>query len=81
MHVVQAGDPQTLVSQLEGRIWRKVVAKADVAAEESRHRVISTRRVAGQMLLHVYADSAPDQGFSQAHPDLEDLYFFAMKAA
>ena len=80
-NVVQAGDPQTLVSQLEGRIWRKVVAKADVAAEESRHRVISTRRVAGQMLLHVYADSAPDQGFSQAHPDLEDLYFFAMKAA
>ena len=80
-NVVQTGDPQTLVRQLEGRIWRKVVAKADVAAEESRHRVISTRRVAGQMLLHVYADRAPDEGFAQASPDLEDLYFFAMKAA
>lgn len=80
-HVVQAGDPRALVGQLEGRIWRKVVDKSDVGREESRHRVISTRRVAGQMLLHVYAESPPDETFTLAAPDLEDLYFFAMKAA
>ncbi|MDB4944787.1 MAG: transporter ATP-binding protein [Labilithrix sp.] len=77
--LVAAGDPQTLTRALEGRIWRKVVGKSEVAAEESRHTVISTRRVAGQMLLHVHADARPDASFEPAAPDLEDLYFVAMK--
>jgi hypothetical protein len=36
--------------------------------------VIAKRLFAGRTVLHVWADSAPE-GFTQATPGLEDLYF------
>ena len=77
---VQTGDPQELTQQLRGRIWRKAVDKTDVGAYQASWNVISTRRVAGRTLLHVYAESQPDASFVPAEADLEDLYFFAMRA-
>jgi ABC-type multidrug transport system ATPase subunit len=77
-HVVTTGEPAALVRSLEGRIWRKLVAKDDLAAHQAQFRVISTRRLAGRTGIHVHADARPDATFESVAPDLEDLYFFAM---
>jgi ABC-type multidrug transport system ATPase subunit len=77
-HVVQVGEPLELVRGLDGKIWRKLVGKADLAAHQAEFRVISTRRIAGRTGLHVYADARPDGSFEPVAPDLEDLYFLAM---
>jgi ABC-type multidrug transport system ATPase subunit len=76
--VVQVGEPAALVKRLEGRIWRKLVAKSDLAAHQAAFQVISTRRLAGRTGIHVHADGQPDASFEPVAPDLEDLYFFAM---
>jgi ABC-2 type transport system ATP-binding protein len=79
--VVRAGDPQTLVSSLQNKIWRKAISRDDLAAHQSSFEVISTRRVGGRMLIHAHADVRPDATFEPVAPDLEDLYFFAMKSS
>jgi ABC-2 type transport system ATP-binding protein len=76
--VVLAGDPLELIQRLNGRIWKKFVGSEDELAEITKTlTVIAVRRVAGQRLAHVYAESRPD-GFQQAEPDLEDVYFQAL---
>lgn len=46
---------------------------------EERYRVISTRFVAGQILLNAFGVDQPGAEFSPATPDLKDVYFCALK--
>ena len=73
--VVAQGEPSKLVAQLAGKLWRKTVAKAEIAAYAERHRVVSTHLFGGKTRLHVLADQRPDEGFEAVEPDLEDVYF------
>jgi ABC-type multidrug transport system ATPase subunit len=77
--VLHVGDPLALTARLEGRLWQRLVDKADVEASARGLSVVSTRRLAGKLLLRVHADDRPDAGFEPIAPDLEDFYFFAIK--
>jgi hypothetical protein len=37
--------------------------------------VLSTRLAGGRSIIHVLADSRPEEGFEGVPPDLEDVYF------
>ena len=69
------GDPSPLVAGLAGRIWQKVVAKAEAEALKREMAVVSTRLAAGRTVLRVHAAAAPAPGFDAVAPDLEDVYF------
>lgn len=73
--IVAEGEPSKLTAQLHGRLWRKTIAKSDIASYRERHDVISTHLFAGQTQVHVLADARPDPGFEPVAPDLEDVYF------
>jgi ABC-type multidrug transport system ATPase subunit len=68
--------PLEAVGELRGRIWRRVMSKAEVAEVEQSHAVISTKLLAGRTVVHVYGDDA--SGFELTEPALEDVYFSAM---
>ncbi|WP_440054805.1 ABC transporter ATP-binding protein [Pseudoalteromonas sp. T1lg65] len=73
--ILLEGNPIELTQQLQGKIWRKTVASVEEAQElEQSLPVISKRLFAGQTLLNVYADAAPE-GFITVPADLEDVYF------
>ena len=55
--------------------------KAALAGYEQSQTVLSTRLVAGQPVIHVLADAAPDAGFEQVPADLEDVYFGELRKA
>jgi ABC-2 type transport system ATP-binding protein len=74
-----AGDPTTLVAELNGRVWRKAIDRAEVADYQQRFRVISMRLFGGRNVLHVLQDVRPEEGFEPVVPDLEDLYFATIK--
>jgi ABC-2 type transport system ATP-binding protein len=78
--VIQAGEPRALIATLKNRVWRKFIDKRALAAHEAEYRVIAARLHSGQLLIHVYSERRPDAGFEPVEADLEDLYFFAMKA-
>lgn len=78
-NVVRHGEPATLVRELEGRLFRRYADREELPALEAAHAVISTRRHAGRLLVHVFAEAAPDALFEPVTPDLEDLYFHALR--
>jgi ABC-type multidrug transport system ATPase subunit len=79
--VIVSGEPDRIVRELEGRLWRKRTTKAELAAIEARHQVISVRLLAGVPVVHVLSDAPPGDGFEPMEPDLEDVYFHRIGAA
>lgn len=62
-------------------MWKRFVThQEELDALMKQLEVIAVRRVAGQRLVHVYAESPPE-GFEPASPDLEDVYFHALARA
>ncbi|MHC1480478.1 ABC transporter ATP-binding protein [Frateuria aurantia] len=70
-----SGEPREAISGLNGRVWRKIVDKSELAAHEREYTVLSTRLVGGRPVIHVLSDTPPGAGFVQVDADLEDVYF------
>jgi ABC-2 type transport system ATP-binding protein len=51
--VCAVGDPITLVAQLNGRVWRKAIARTEVGDYQQRFQVISMHLSGGRNVLHV----------------------------
>ena len=77
--VLLTGDPVSVMGALRGRVWRKLIEKAELPALQASQQVISSRLFAGKTVVHVLADAAPDAGFEAVTPDLEDVYFSEIK--
>jgi ABC-2 type transport system ATP-binding protein len=79
--VVLTGHPLELTAKLKGNIWKKLTQSTEELDQIHKSmKVIAVRRVAGQRLVHVFSESAPREGFEQAEPDLEDVYFHSLAA-
>jgi len=79
--VLLSGDPQTAIDGLRGRVWKKIVPRAQLGAYERDLTVISTHLVAGRTAVHVMAPQRPDPSFEEVPADLEDVYFSTLKGA
>lgn len=73
--ILLEAEPLASVAALRGRVWRRVVEKAELPEIERAHAVISTKLLAGRTVVRAYADALPGAGFEPAEPDLEDVYF------
>ncbi|AYV45719.1 multidrug ABC transporter ATP-binding protein [Caulobacter flavus] len=73
--IVREGAPADLIAQLEGRIWKKIIDKAELDDAKAAHQVISTRLLGGRTVIHVLADQDPGAGFAPVAGGLEDVYF------
>jgi ABC-type multidrug transport system ATPase subunit len=73
--VMYAGSPEVAIRELDGKIWSRTIAKAELPDYAQRFRVISNKLVAGRTQVHVYSDLPPEDGFHAASPDLEDVFF------
>ncbi|PXA86398.1 multidrug ABC transporter ATP-binding protein [Caulobacter sp. D4A] len=73
--IVREGAPGDLIRQLDGRIWKKTIDKAELEDAKAAHQVISTRLLGGRTVIHVLADQDPGQGFAPVPGGLEDVYF------
>src|SRR5688500_6866839 len=76
--ILLEGEPAAAVAALRGRVWTRVVARAELPAMAQRHTVICTKLLGGRTLVHVYAESSPGPEFEHVEPDLEDVYFSVM---
>jgi ABC-type multidrug transport system ATPase subunit len=73
--VLLHGEPSALVARLDGRVWRKVVDRSEVARYQDAMTVLSTRLDGGRTVVDVLSDRLPSDGFEPAEPDLEHVYF------
>ncbi len=72
--IILEGNPIEVTNQLNGQIWRKAIAQAELNEFEAQYNVISKRLFAGQTIIHIMAEDAP-LGFEAAPANLEDVYF------
>jgi ABC-type multidrug transport system ATPase subunit len=73
--VVLTGSPQELTRSLQGRVWRRSIETRQLNRYQTEMTVIANRLRAGQTVIHVLGDSAPEAGFEPIEGSLEDLYF------
>src|SRR5437588_369140 len=73
--VLYQGEPQTAISELNGRIWQRSIEKTELAHYEQVFRVVSNKLVGGRPLLHVFGEQPPGDGFLPSQADLEDVFF------
>lgn len=78
--ILKQGEPQALIAELEGRLWRRLVTQAEQSDARMGVSVLSNRRTAGKIELKAVADTAPE-GFEPIAPDLEDVYFHTLNEA
>jgi ABC-2 type transport system ATP-binding protein len=78
--VLAEGDPADAMREVEGKIWRRLIAKDQLAAFQSEYAVISTKLVSGRTVVHVYSDTRPE-GFDPVPASLEDVYFSTLHHA
>ena len=69
------GEPQVLIKELTTQVWTGLVEKKDFKSIKKNHQVISSRLSMGKVQIRVLDDNEPIPGFSQASPEIEDLYF------
>ena len=78
--IVKTGAPETLMRELDGKIWTKTVAASELEALKAKYTVISTRLYAGRTVAHVLADADPGDGFTAHQGGLGDVYFATLHA-
>jgi ABC-2 type transport system ATP-binding protein len=73
--VLAEGNPQSAVDAINGKVWKKVIAKEELEGYLSSHKTLSTHLVAGKTEVRVFSDARPDASFQPVEADLEDVYF------
>jgi len=73
--IVANDKPAALIEAFAGKVWARVIDKAELPAYRAQFELIATRLRAGQTQIHVLADAAPDPAFEPVISDLEDVYF------
>lgn len=79
--VLFKGSPADAMAEIEGKVWRKKLKKAELEEHKQQFNVISDRLIAGVPEIHVFSDSQPDPQFERVAVDLEDVYFAHMAAS
>ena len=79
--VLRTGEPQAAVDEMQGKTWKKVIVKTELARYQEEFRVISVRLTGGRPVIHVYSDSRPAPTFTEVAPDLQDVYFTTLLAS
>ena len=69
------GEPIQLIKKMEGKVWKGLVEKSELENVEKENEVISSRLYLGKVQVRVFSESHLENGFEQATPEIEDLYF------
>jgi ABC-2 type transport system ATP-binding protein len=70
-------EPIAAIAALQGKVWRRLIERAQLPEYQQRYPVISTKLLGGRTVVKVYGDAKPEDGFESAEASLEDVYFAA----
>lgn len=77
--VVAKGNPNDLVAELNGKVFKKLIEKNELDTCRADYQVISTSLKMGKTQIRVVSDE-PLDNFESTEPDLEDVYFSEITA-
>ncbi len=72
--------PIDATKELEGKIWKKVINRDDLDEHEQKYNILSSNYNPDNTLnIRVYANEKPSEDFIIVEPQLDDVYFIALK--
>jgi ABC-type multidrug transport system ATPase subunit len=78
--ILTQNTPKAAVETLNGFIWTKSITREELEAHEKEWNVISSNYNQDNTLnIRVYHQERPNDSFTTATPQLEDVYFVALK--
>jgi ABC-type multidrug transport system ATPase subunit len=79
--ILTQNTPKGAADSLKGKIWTKVITREELEQNESQFNVISSNYNDDNTLnIKVYSDEKPSESFVIGQPQLEDVYFVALKS-
>jgi ABC-type multidrug transport system ATPase subunit len=72
--------PQKATSALEGQIWKKIIERDDLEENEKLYSILSSNYNQDNTLnIRVHSAIKPSEDFIAVTPQLDDVYFIALK--
>jgi ABC-2 type transport system ATP-binding protein len=78
--VIVQGEPAQLAAALTGRVWQKLIPRSALAEHQARLDVLSARLTGGRTLIRVLSETQPDADSASVSPEVEDVYFAAIRS-
>ena len=79
--ILAQGTPEQAEENLKGQIWTKIITREELETYERDFNVISSKYNQDNTLnIKVYSAEKPNETFVAATPQLEDVYFVALKS-
>jgi ABC-2 type transport system ATP-binding protein len=73
--VLYSGRPEQAMAEMEGRVYSKLIPKAEIEKYQAVYPILSTQLKAGELYIRISSDTDPANGFIPGTPNLEDVYF------
>jgi len=73
--VLFSGTTDDALLEVKGKVWEQRVSKEALQGYHDSYKILSSKLVGGQPLIHIFSDTDPHQGFSKAEENLEDVFF------
>ncbi|WP_026703551.1 ABC transporter ATP-binding protein [Flavobacterium soli] len=78
--ILYRGTPNDAEKELEGKMWMRIVEREELEAFSTNFNIISSNYNQDNTLnIRVYSEFQPNETFVAAKPQLEDVYFVALK--
>jgi ABC-type multidrug transport system ATPase subunit len=78
--ILTQGTPKAVIETLNGSIWTKIIEREVLEENEKQFNVISSNYNQDNTLnIRVHSADKPNESFVAATPQLEDVYFVALK--
>jgi ABC-type multidrug transport system ATPase subunit len=72
--------PSQALNNIKGNIWMKVIERLELENSEKTYQVLSSKYNADNTItIRIFSESTPNNAFTVAEPQLEDVYFIALK--
>ena len=78
--ILQQTTPLAATKSIDGAMWTKNISRDELQTAEAQHEVLSANYNPDNSInIRVHSPSQPGKDFEKIKPDLEDVYFIALK--
>lgn len=72
--------PEKATQEIKGHIWTKIIEREGLKSSEAIYNVLSSNyNQDNSLTIRVYASKKPTNDFKEVQPELDDVYFIALK--
>ena len=72
--------PEESTREIKNKIWTKSVSRENLEDAEKEFNILSSNyNIDNTLTIRVFSDKSPGTGFKKADPQLDDVYFIALK--